>query len=216
MYKNTVTSTPLSLPALNVDGADGGAVEKKRMLLITNPHASTVNARLHGLVQYALAGRYSLEAMTTTGQGHAPELSRQAASEGYDVVVVFAGDGTINEAANGVIGTSTALTTLPAPHVVVGRLPPWVSGARRPDLDPALVDAAGRLGLRLAAAVRYCIDETGQVTDAVTVEPSDAPGFDDALVGVVRTWVLEPYRVHGKPTPVCGFMAHRVRTRAAR
>ena len=61
MYKNTVTSTPLSLPALNVDGADGGAVEKKRMLLITNPHASTVNARLHGLVQYALAGRYSLE-----------------------------------------------------------------------------------------------------------------------------------------------------------
>ena len=108
------------------------------------------------------------------------------------------------------------LTTLPAPHVVVGRLPPWVRGERRPALDPAMVGAAGRLGLRLAAAVRYCIDQTGRVTDAVVVEPSGAPAFDDALVGVVRTWVLDPYRVHGQATPVCGFMAHRIRTRATR
>lgn len=113
MYKHTVTSTPLSLPALHVDSADGASVEKKRMLLITNPHASTVNARLQGLVQYALAGRFELDCVTTTGRGHATELARQAAADGVNTVVVFAGDGTVNEAANGVLGTPTALTTLP-------------------------------------------------------------------------------------------------------
>jgi len=113
VYKESVTSTPLSLPALHADGSGSASVEKKRMLLITNPHASTVNARLQGLVQYALAGRFELDCVTTTGRGHATELARQAAADGVDTVVVFAGDGTVNEAANGVLGTPTALTTLP-------------------------------------------------------------------------------------------------------
>ncbi|MEA2478277.1 MAG: hypothetical protein QOJ07_199 [Thermoleophilaceae bacterium] len=86
---------------------------KRRMLVIVNPYASTVSDRLKNLVVYALQGRYSVEAVDTQAQGHATELCREAATEGYDVVVAFGGDGTVNEAANGLYGSSTPLTVLP-------------------------------------------------------------------------------------------------------
>src|SRR5262249_23358011 len=41
------------------------------------------------------------------------ELTREAAAEGYEVVVAFGGDGTVNEAANGLIGSDVPLTCLP-------------------------------------------------------------------------------------------------------
>ena len=86
---------------------------KKRMLVIVNPYATTVSDRLKNLVVYALEGRYSVEAIDTEARNHATELCREAADEGYDVVVAFGGDGTVNEAANGLVGTDTPLTCLP-------------------------------------------------------------------------------------------------------
>src|ERR1700733_8927513 len=86
---------------------------KKRMLIIVNPYATTVSDRLRNLVVYALQGRYEVDAVDTEAQGHATELCREAAHEGYDVVVAFGGDGTVNEAANGLLGSSTPLTCLP-------------------------------------------------------------------------------------------------------
>jgi YegS/Rv2252/BmrU family lipid kinase len=49
----------------------------------------------------------------TNRRDHATSLARGAAHEGVDVVVVLGGDGTLNEAANGLVGTDTALATLP-------------------------------------------------------------------------------------------------------
>jgi diacylglycerol kinase family enzyme len=86
---------------------------KRRMLIIVNPYASTVSDRLKNLVVYALQGRYSVEAVDTQRRQHAIELCREAADEGYDVVVAFGGDGTVNEAANGLAGSDTPLTVLP-------------------------------------------------------------------------------------------------------
>jgi diacylglycerol kinase family enzyme len=62
---------------------------------------------------YALRGRYEVDAIDTDARGHATELSREAAREGYDVVVAFGGDGTVNEAANGLAGSDTPLCCLP-------------------------------------------------------------------------------------------------------
>jgi diacylglycerol kinase family enzyme len=87
--------------------------EAKRMLVIVNPYATTMSDRLKHLVVYALQGRYSVHAVDTQRRGHATELCREAAGEGYDVVVAFGGDGTVNEAANGLVGTRTPLTCLP-------------------------------------------------------------------------------------------------------
>lgn len=49
----------------------------------------------------------------TKGPGDARRLAVDAASEGYDTVIVAGGDGTIGEAANGLIGTDVALGILP-------------------------------------------------------------------------------------------------------
>jgi diacylglycerol kinase family enzyme len=89
------------------------ATERKRMLVIVNPVATTMSARLRNLVIAALHGRYDVEAVDTTARGHATELCREAAGEGYDVVVSFGGDGTVNEVANGLSGTTTPMTCLP-------------------------------------------------------------------------------------------------------
>ena len=88
-------------------------VERKRMLIIVNPYATTVSDRLRNLVVYALQGRYEVDAMDTEGRDHATILCREAAEEGYDVVVAFGGDGTVNEAANGLAHSPTPLTPLP-------------------------------------------------------------------------------------------------------
>ena len=85
----------------------------KRMLIIVNPYATTVSDRLKNLVVYALRGSYHVDAIDTEARDHATELCRDAAREGYDVVVAFGGDGTVNEAANGLAGSDTPLSCLP-------------------------------------------------------------------------------------------------------
>jgi diacylglycerol kinase family enzyme len=83
------------------------------MLVIVNPYATTMSDRLKHLVVYALQGRYEVTAIDTQRRGHAIDLCREAAEEGFDVVVAFGGDGTVNEAANGLAGFPTPLTCLP-------------------------------------------------------------------------------------------------------
>jgi diacylglycerol kinase family enzyme len=108
----TASSDPLArLEAiLGLDGADA---PQRRMLVIVNPYATTVSDRLRNLVIYALRGRYDVHAVDTEARGHATALCREAAREGYDVVVAFGGDGTVNEAANGLVGSQTPLFPLP-------------------------------------------------------------------------------------------------------
>ena len=103
-----------------LESVDAGAVlaleapvRRKRMLVIANPYATTVSARMKSLVVYALQGRYDVDTADTEGRDHATALCREAAEEGYDVVVAFGGDGTVNECANGLAGTATALSPLP-------------------------------------------------------------------------------------------------------
>jgi diacylglycerol kinase family enzyme len=91
----------------------GSGAPRKRMLIIVNPYATTVSDRLKNLVVYALRGSYQVEAVETESRDHATALCREAARERYDVVVAFGGDGTVNEAANGLVGSETPLSCLP-------------------------------------------------------------------------------------------------------
>ncbi len=86
---------------------------KKRMLIIVNPYATTVSDRLRNLVVYALQGRYEVEAVSTEARNHATEIGREVRDHGYDIVVAFGGDGTLNEVANGLVGTDVPVSILP-------------------------------------------------------------------------------------------------------
>src|SRR5918998_4384989 len=107
------TETPLQRAEELAERVLPSRQPKRRMLILGNPYAPTVSARLKNLVVYALQGRYAVEAVDTQRRNHATELCREAADEGYDVVVAFGGDGTVNEVANGLAGRDTPLTVLP-------------------------------------------------------------------------------------------------------
>jgi len=84
-----------------------------RILLIVNLTASAVTARRRVEIQRILNADHKLEVAETSRRGHAARLARAAALDGVDVVAVLAGDGTLNEAADGLAGTVTALAPLP-------------------------------------------------------------------------------------------------------
>src|SRR5918998_4116026 len=127
---------------------------KRRRLVIVNPYATTVSDRLRNLVVYALGSRYAVEAIDTQERGHATQICREAAIEGYDVVVAFGGDGTVNEAANGLVGSKTPLTALPGGSTNV-----W---ARTLGIPNDVVDATEHL-LRIADEFRPFRVDLGRV-----------------------------------------------------
>lgn len=108
----TMPARPASKATENPSPVATGT-EKKRLLIVVNPYATTVSDRLKNLVVYALQGRYEVEAVSTEAQNHATEICRLARDEGYDLVVAFGGDGTLNEVANGLAGTGVPVSVLP-------------------------------------------------------------------------------------------------------
>src|SRR5690348_12252557 len=169
------SSDPLErLEALLVAGR---RAPTRRMLIIVNPYATTVSDRLKNLVVYALRGSYEVDAIDTEARDHATELTREAAREGYDVVVAFGGDGTVNEAANGLAGSDTPLFCLPG-----GRTNVY---CRMLGIPTDVVDATEHL-LRLAddwhprpvdlgrVNDRYFVFAAGLGLDAAVVERVDA------------------------------------------
>lgn len=132
------------------------AAPSRRMLVIVNPYATTVSDRLRNLVVYALRGRYQVHAVDTEAPDHATALCREAAAEGYDVVVAFGGDGTFNEAANGLAGSDTPLCCLPG-----GRANVW---CRILGVPVDIVDATEHL-LAMAHDWRPRRVDVGRVND---------------------------------------------------
>jgi diacylglycerol kinase family enzyme len=84
-----------------------------RLLLIVNTSASSVTARARVVIQKSLAADHEVTVAETSRRGHATRLAQAAATKGTDAVIVLGGDGTLNEAANGVAGTACALGILP-------------------------------------------------------------------------------------------------------
>ena len=84
-----------------------------RLLLLVNTSASSVTPRGRVVIHKALAADHDVQMAETGRRGHATRLALGAAADGVDVVVALGGDGTLNEAANGLAGTETALAVLP-------------------------------------------------------------------------------------------------------
>ena len=182
---------------------------RRRALVIVNPHATAVSDRLRTLVLHALAARYEVEAVETRHSGHASEIARAAAGERYGLVIAFGGDGTVNEAANGLAGSGVPLSCLPGGSAnVFCRLlgiPGEIVDATQHLLRMADRFAPHTVDLGLVEGRHYTFS-AGVGIDADVVRRVDArpalkrrfgPWFFTAVAGavIVRRYLVHPPRL---------------------
>jgi diacylglycerol kinase (ATP) len=146
-------------------------VELKKVRLIYNPKSGIMRAPrlIRRMIERTLSDApFVYDFVETAYKGHAHELAREAAEQGYDAVVSIGGDGTANEVGTALLYTNTALAIIP-----IG------SGN----------GLARGLGIPVAVrrAARLLLDGMVRVIDAGTIEDRHffivtGLGFD-ALVG---------------------------------
>ncbi len=87
----------------------------KNIAFIINPMSGTQNKRkLPKIIEKELdRSQWLPNVVFTEYAGHATELARQYAMMGFDAVVAVGGDGTVNEVAQGLRDTQTALGIIP-------------------------------------------------------------------------------------------------------
>jgi diacylglycerol kinase family enzyme len=79
-----------------------------RALLIVNPRATSTTRLGRDVITRALASAVELAVVETRYRGHAASLAGTAAKAGQGLVLTLGGDGTVNEAVNGIVGASPA------------------------------------------------------------------------------------------------------------
>ena len=84
-----------------------------RVRAILNPHAGLGARRALEDVRRGRPSWKDLEVTLTTGPGEAIELARAAAAAGTELVLAVGGDGTVNEAARGLLGSGVPLGIVP-------------------------------------------------------------------------------------------------------
>ena len=65
------------------------------------------------MIVKALSADFKLDVADTQSRGHATELAHDAVDQGFDAVLAFGGDGTINEVAQDLVETNVALGVIP-------------------------------------------------------------------------------------------------------
>ncbi|KAA9338821.1 diacylglycerol/lipid kinase family protein [Adhaeribacter soli] len=84
-----------------------------KTLFIINPKSGRQNKlNIQDLIRKHLP-EDSFDIVETEFAGHATELARQGAKDGFRVVAAVGGDGTVNEVARGLLGTRAALAIIP-------------------------------------------------------------------------------------------------------
>ena len=177
-----------------------------KLLLIVNSSASSVTARAKVVIQKALSADHEVTLAETSRRGHAARLAQGAAATGTELVVVLGGDGTLNEAANGLAGTATALAPLPGGSTNV-----FARTIGLPD-DPveatgALLDAVARRSIRRVGLgsvnKRYFLFHCGIGYDAAVVALVERRGQLKRYAGhplfvyaAVDTWLRHYDRKH--------------------
>jgi diacylglycerol kinase family enzyme len=200
----------------------------QRLLLIVNPVARTYSKATLAVIEKALSADFRLEVAETKERGHASELATQAVEEGIDLVVVFSGDGTVNEIVNALAGSETAIAALPggATNIFVRALglpldPVEATGTL---IAKALDDESFKLSLGVADG-RYFAVNCGAGVDAAAMRrmdsrfPKTKSKFDrvafravawELLVGYAgRTPDLEVRIDDGEPLPSLSVMVGR-------
>jgi diacylglycerol kinase family enzyme len=155
-----------------------------KVMLLVNPYASRVDWKSRMAANSALITGHDLTTVETTKRDDAIGICRQAADDGFEVVAVLGGDGTLNEAANGLAGTSTALAALPGGSTNVF--------ARTIGMAPKMSRAATQL--QAALSREDSVRTFGLGTVNASTDPANARhflfhlgvGYDAAVVAQVE------------------------------
>lgn len=88
----------------------------KRAMLIINPISGTGKKKgLPEMVEQKMTSLgYALDIRFTTGRGDATRLAREAVDKGFTAVLAAGGDGTVNETAQALCGSTVALGIIPS------------------------------------------------------------------------------------------------------
>jgi diacylglycerol kinase family enzyme len=127
-----------------------------RALLIVNPHATTTTKVRRDVIVHALASELDLEVVHTRYRGHASSVAAAAARDGYGLVLTLGGDGTVNEAVNGLLQARGA-PGAPSPGV-----PPPASAGHNGPLFAAIPGGNANVFARALGLPTDPVDATGQ------------------------------------------------------
>jgi diacylglycerol kinase family enzyme len=127
-----------------------------RALLIVNSHATSTTRLRRDVIARALSSAVELEVVQTRYRGHATSLAAAARGDGFGLVLTLGGDGTVNEAVNGILGSATAGSPATAGLPALGTLPGGNANVftRAIGLPADPVDAAGHI-LQALSEGRY-------------------------------------------------------------
>lgn len=89
---------------------------KKKICFIVNPISGVGRHKVvEKLIdQHLNRTLFDYEIVYTKAAKHATELAQQAVANNFNIVVAVGGDGSVNEVARGLIGTTTAMAIMPA------------------------------------------------------------------------------------------------------
>ncbi len=142
--------------------------------------------------------------LATDAAGHATELAREAVQQGADLVLVLGGDGTINEAANGLAFTDVPLGALPAGTANVLAMELGLGSHLGPAIERLATCIPQKVALgRLNGATdppRYFLCMGGAGLDAKIVNQVNAALKDRA--GKLAYWAAGFEQFAGKIDPV--------------
>jgi diacylglycerol kinase family enzyme len=160
-----------------------------------------------GLVVRALGSRLELDTRQTQYRGHAGELAAASAAQGYQLVVTFSGDGTVNEVVNGLMRAPGQPDKRPALAPIPGGggnvfartlgLPADAGGAVQHILAAVAAGTRRKIGLGLADD-RYFTFSSGLGIDAEVIADMDrqrARGRRASVAAYLRTIVRRYYLV---------------------
>jgi len=87
-------------------------MKRKTARLIINPRSGKNVARLTDIIAVLSAAGWKPDTALKEFGGHAIRLARGAAEAGYDLVIGYGGDGTLNQIVNGVMRVKRRRTTV--------------------------------------------------------------------------------------------------------
>lgn len=144
-----------------------------RVVIIANKHAGQAHRLTLALAAAMTSWRaqgWHVDHWLVTHPGHAEALARQAVAQQYDMVVAAGGDGTVNEVANGLIGSRVVLAPLPIGTVNVWAREAGFSMDPREAARQISVGTVGTMDIGLLDGTRHFMLMTGVGFDADVVK----------------------------------------------